>query len=425
MFYSEGTSDPATNPLKSQNTSILNDVCYELTITDFHRCQSASASDEKSNESPTRKKARFSWQVKNRNVTGMKNGCSNSKNVCEAREKDSSWEAENFVSSSSRHPDALQNYRKMHYKSVECSEMNDSLKSHLQSASSSKTREKSDVKTVRLPNVDEDINEKKSYHTSDLTESGFSNTVDIIPQSNIITIVVPWLAKSNDQSHECSPELLSTNTTSVENCVARSANPSEPVRYVTMPMGKWLIEYSLMRAELDNDINKALERLRRTLPNALLTTEHHSYASERASLENAGIFEVIEQRGLRRSSESSFHDNSTPKPRCKSPLSQFKSTKTSLTAVADDDITLLLRTVHESKFDGCVGENKPCLRRSSSEDSVMKKQTIRTSNLENKIVNNSKTYSDELSLSSSATPSSSFIIDQALSAVICEKGIHL
>lgn len=210
----------------------------------------------------------------------------------------------------------------------------------------------------------------------------------------------------------------STDYPSAQNLVSRSVDPNDPLRYIAMPTGRWLLECSLMRAELDNDINKTLERLRYYADQqGAQWTQRASYISKRLSLESAGIFQVIEEQGLR---TTCTPNSSTLRPYCKDHTSAVENMASSSTSACTQSLhDHIVESNEENGLDVtmsdlCSTRNEPASCNASLTGSLQSNppELCRSSEL---------TTINELS----STPSSSFIIDQAVSAVIVERGIHL
>lgn len=260
------------------------------------------------------------------------------------------------------------------------------------------------------PNDDDDsCNLDFSYALEDSAKSD-SSVIILVPQFSDI------------KKHSCNTD--STDYPSAQNLATRSIDPNDPVRYIAMPTGKWLLECSLMRAELDNDINKALERLRYYADQSAQWTQR-AYISKRISLESAGIFQVIEEQGLRTTSSISPPHSSTLRPYCKGHTLAVENLASSSTSRHNDTYTkslhnYIVESTEENGLDVtmmsdlCSTRNEPASPNASFACSLQSNspELSRSSDL---------TKINELS----ATPSSSFIIDQAVSAVIVERGIHL
>lgn len=151
---------------------------------------------------------------------------------------------------------------------------------------------------------DKPLTLRGSFH-QDLPNNEATNTCPEMTFSQALS------SSCNEQQSELCSATLAQNET-IQSIVSSDV-PEEP-HTSTYPLGNWMLEYSLMRAKLDNDINQALEDVRRFADRETKQTQQ-AYVMDRISLETAGIIQVIEQKGLRTCSRLFHIDSPSDFPR--------------------------------------------------------------------------------------------------------------
>lgn len=217
-----------------------------------------------SNGCPELKKARYSWQVKN------------------------SWAA--VDSSTHDHLSA----RSSPDPNITCSTVENINNQCKESACLDQEGNSSNSNVI----VDCDSNENRPSDNPLILRGNFHQDL----QNKETTITCPEMTYSqaltsscNEQQSElCSATVMQNETIQ---SIASSDVPEE-LHTSTYPIGNWMLEYSLMRAKLDNDINQAIEDVRQFADRETKQTQQ-TYVMDRISLETAGIIQVIEQKGLR------------------------------------------------------------------------------------------------------------------------------
>lgn len=235
------------------------------------------------------------------------------------------------------------------------------------------------------PLSDNPLTLRGSFH-QDLQNNEATNTCQEMTFSQALS------SSCNEQQWELCSATLAQNET-MQSTVSSDV-PEDP-HTSTYPLGNWMLEYSLMRAKLDNDINQALEDVRRFADRETKQTQQ-AYVMDRISLETAGIIQVIEQKGLRTCSRL-FHVDS---PSDFQRIGPYASSNPH----CNSDMVILANT-----GSGEINQSASAAYSHQQQCSL----ELRCCNL-----NSSGALL-------SPPPGSNFIIDRAVSSAIFECGIHL